>query len=77
MRAGANLNIIYPEKSHDNTRNGLKILDVDATKTGSKKRESSAKNEAGRDYRCTIAINTAKHNLLNTGDMINSFRVLL
>lgn len=68
LRYGADLNVVYPEDSHDDKRNGLKIVEIkrDATSSQQKRKKSRNSNtsnetEAGakRNYRCTVMINYA------------------
>lgn len=48
LKHGADTNIIYPESSHDDKRNGLKIINLQkgttSSKTKGKKRTSNTSN---------------------------------
>ena len=80
MKQGADLNIVYPEKSHDDCKNGLKILKIQEGTDSKKNRDSEASRtstEAKRDYRCTIMINYAQHNSLKMEHMIETFQTLI
>ena len=70
LRHGADINIVYPESSHDDKRNGLKIVEIkqdSSAKNLKKERKksrdpNSSKKTSKRNYKCTIMINYAQHN---------------
>ena len=75
MKKGGDPNIVYPEESHDDSRNGIKIMTLDEQK----KRESTSsaqKQQPKRNYKCTIAINYAQHNTLKSEKLVTSFTTL-
>ena len=82
LKAGADPNIVYPESSHDDKRNGLKIVNLKLGNTSSKKKgkkRTSHQTESApkQDYKCTIMINYAQHNKLKKDQLLETFRTLV
>ena len=89
LKHGADPNIVYPEESHRDARDGLKIpkLAPSGKQKGKHKRitssaasEQSAQEEGGegsQDYRCSIMINYVRHDALKSENMLATFRTLL
>ena len=80
LKHGANCNIIYPEDSHKDSIEGLKIP---ALLPDKKNKRVSAASDASKDaesvcnYRCSVLINYVQHDALTEEQMLATFRSLM
>ena len=80
MKHGADCNVIYPEDSHKDSIEGLKIPALFSNK---KNKRVSAASDATKEaesvcnYRCSVLINYVQHDALKEEHMLTTFRSLM
>ena len=79
LTKGADTNIVYPEDSHKDTKNGIVIPKLQGAKRTSKRDSAATEVDANAEapYHCTIMINYIQHGALKEDSMLESFRTLV